>query len=57
MRFRALIPQLQVAEVESLVIGFLQAYANPAHEERVTAAASQGPLAPAPFNLVPNPAD
>ena len=34
---RALAPRLAAAGVESLAIGFLQAYANPAHEERAEA--------------------
>ena len=34
---RALVPKLQAAQIESLAIGFLQAYANPTHEERAEA--------------------
>ena len=34
---RALVPKLRAAEIESLAIGFLQGYANPAHEERAEA--------------------
>ena len=32
---RALIPQIDVLDVESVAVGFLHAYANPAHERRV----------------------
>jgi N-methylhydantoinase A len=34
---RALVPRLAAAEVESVAIGFLQAYANSVHEERTEA--------------------